>query len=432
MSAQEGEHFISVEQLQPGIFVCLDLGWMEHPFSVSSFKIKSMEQIKTIKGLHLTKVRYDPARSDTRPLPMASKPTPPVADEVAPAAQEEDPAIVAKRHLLERLAHQREAIARVERQFINAGNVVRNIARNIFSRPQETVKDAADLVEQMAESMLTDMDVTLHVMGDKMGSEEVYFHSLNVTVLCLMLAREMKLPQDQLNILGMAALFHDIGKTQIPDKITRKLDPLTKPEQTFLQQHCQFGADIAKKAGLPPAVVDIVFQHHELFDGSGYPQKLRGEQISKLASILCIVNTYDNLCNNINIANSLTPHEALSLMFAQQRSKYDSAPLGIFIRCMGVYPPGTVVKLSNDALAMVSMVNLSKPLKPIVMVFDPQVPKEQAIMLDLDKEADLNISKAIRPGLLPRNVYEYLSPRKRVSYYFDAQQKSGAQEARKP
>ena len=432
MSAQEGEHFISVDQLQPGIFVCLDLGWMEHPFSVSSFKIKSMEQIKTIKGLHLTKVRYDPAKSDTRPLPMASKPTPPVADEAAPATQEEDPAIVAKRHLLERLAHQRDAIARVERQFINAGNVVRNIARNIFSRPQETVKDAADLVEQMAESMLTDMDVTLHVMGDKMGSEEVYFHSLNVTVLCLMLGREMKLPQDQLNMLGMAALFHDIGKTQIPDKITRKLDPLTKPEQTFLQQHCQFGADIAKKAGLPPAVVDIVFQHHELFDGSGYPQKLRGEQISKLASILCIVNTYDNLCNNINITNSLTPHEALSLMFAQQRSKYDTAPLGIFIRCMGVYPPGTVVKLSNDALAMVSMVNLSKPLKPIVVVFDPQVPKEQAIMLDLDKEADLNISKAIRPGLLPRNVYDYLSPRKRVSYYFDSQQKSGAQEVRKP
>jgi putative nucleotidyltransferase with HDIG domain len=432
MSAQEGEHFISVDQLQPGIFVCLDLGWMEHPFSVSSFKIKSMEQIKTIKGLHLTKVRYDPAKSDTRPLPMASMPAVPVADEAAPPAQEEDPAIVAKRHLLERLAHQRDAIARVERQFINAGNVVRNIARNIFLRPQETVKDAADLVEQMAESMLTDMDVTLHVMGDKMGSEEVYFHSLNVTVLCLMLGREMKLPQDQLNMLGMAALFHDIGKTQIPDKITRKLDPLTKPEQTFLQQHCQFGADIAKKAGLPPAVVDIVFQHHELFDGSGYPQKLRGEQISKLASILCIVNTYDNLCNNINIANSLTPHEALSLMFAQQRSKYDSAPLGIFIRCMGVYPPGTVVKLSNDALAMVSMVNLSKPLKPIVVVFDPQVPKEQAIMLDLDKEADLNISKAIRPGLLPRNVYDYLSPRKRVSYYFDSQQKSGAQEVGKP
>lgn len=432
MGGQEGEHFISVEQLRPGIFVCLDLGWMEHPFSVSNFKIKSFEQIKTIKGLNLKRVRYDPAKSDTQPLPMPRQTAAPAAAGAQPVVQETNPAIEAKRQLMERLAQQREAIARVEKQFINAGNIVRNIARNIFSRPQETIKDAADLVQQMAESMLEDMDVTLHVMGDKIGSEEVYFHSLNVTVLCLMLGREMKLPQDQLKILGMAALFHDIGKTQVPDKITRKLDPLTKPEQSFLQQHCQFGADIAKKAGLPPEVIEIILQHHELYDGSGYPQRLRGEQISKLASILCIVNTYDNLCNNINVALSLTPHEALSLMFAQQRSKYDTVPLGIFIRCMGVYPPGTVVKLSNDALAMVSMVNLARPLKPIVVVYDPQVPKEQAIMLDLDKETDLNISKAIRPGLLPRNVYEYLSPRNRVSYYFDSQQKSGSPESRKP
>jgi len=432
MGGQEGENFIAVDQLQPGIFVCLDLGWMEHPFSVSNFKIKSMEQINTIKGLNLTRVRYDPAKSDTRPLPIPVQASVAAAVEAAPIVQEVNPAIEAKRQLLERLTQQREAIARVEKQFINAGNTVRNIARNIFSRPQETIKDAADLVEQMAESMLEDMDVTLHVMGDKVGSEEVYFHSLNVTVLCLMLAREMKLPQDQLKILGMGALFHDIGKTQIPDKITRKLDPLTKPEQSFLQQHCQFGLEIAKKAGLPPPVVEIVVQHHELYDGSGYPQKLRGEQISKLASILCIVNTYDNLCNHVNLANSLTPHEALSLMFAQQRSKYDTVPLGIFIRCMGVYPPGTVVKLSNDALAMVSMVNLARPLKPIVVVYDPQVPKERAIMLDLDKETDLNISKAIRPGLLPRNVYDYLSPRKRISYYFDSQQKSGSSESKMP
>jgi putative nucleotidyltransferase with HDIG domain len=427
MAATEGEHFITVDQLQPGIFVCLDLGWMDHPFSTSSFKIKSVEQINTIKGLNLKRVRYDPAKSDTRPLPIVTEPVaPPIVETTAAVVVEDNPAIAAKRQLLEKLSKQREAMARVEKQFVNAGNVVRNISKNIFSRPQETIKDAADLIQQIADSMLDDMDVTLHVMGDKVGSEEVYFHALNTTVLSLMLAREMKLPQDQLKTLGMAAMFHDIGKTQIPDKITRKLDPLTKPEMTFLQQHSQFGADIARKSGLPPNVVEIVFQHHELFDGSGYPQGLRGEKISKLASVLCIVNVYDNLCNHINIANSLTPHEALSLMFSQQRSKYDALPLGIFIRCMGVYPPGTVVKLSNDALGMVTMVNLARPLKPVVVVYDAQVPKEQAIILDLDTEPDLNISKAIRPGLLPRNVYDYLSPRKRISYYFDSQQKSGS------
>lgn len=423
MSAQQAEHFIAIEQLQPGIFICLDLGWMDHPFAVSSFKIKSEEQIKTLRQLNLKKIRYDPAKSDAHPLPAAvHAPAPVKAPETI---QEESPAIKAKRQLLERLTEQREAMTRVERQFINAGNTVRNITNNIFSRPQETIREATALVQQMAESMLVDFDVALHVMSDKIGSEEVYFHSLNVTVLCLMLAREMKLSNEQIMALGLGALFHDIGKSQIPDKIVRKTEPLTKPEQNFLQQHCTYGVEIAKKAKLPSAVIDMIFQHHELYDGSGYPQGLRGEQISQLASILCIVNTYDNLCNHQNIALSLTPHEALSSMFAQQRGKFATAPLGIFIRCLGVYPPGTVVKLSNDALAMVSMINVARPLKPIVVVYDPQVPKEQAIMLDLDKETDLNISKAVRPGLLPRNVYDYLSPRKRISYYFDSQQKSG-------
>lgn len=432
MEALPGEHFISVEQLQPGIFVCLDLGWMEHPFSMSSFKIKSQEQIATLKQLKLDKVRYDPAKSDAPPLPLPARSAAAAAPETSAPAQEESPAVKAKRELIERLAQQRDAIARVERQFINAGNTVRNIGRNIFSRPKETVQEAANLIEQMTESMLIDFDVALHVMGDNIGSEEVYFHSLNVTVLALMLAREMKLPHEECLELGMGALFHDIGKSQIPDKIVRKLDPLTKPEQAFLQQHCVYGAEIAKKAGLPDSVIEMIHHHHELHDGSGYPQGLIGSQISMGASILCIVNTYDNLCNHNNVAHSLTPHEALSSMYAQQRGRYSAAPLGIFIRCLGVYPPGTLVKLSNEALAMVSMVNLARPLKPIVVVYDPQVPKEHAILLDLDKEIDLNISKAIRPGLLPRNVFEYLSPRKRVSYYFDSQQKSGSTPPVKP
>lgn len=430
MTVKDAEHYISVEQLRPGIFICLDLGWMHHPFSVSSFKIKSVDQINTIKSLKLHKVRYDPAKSDVQPLPITTSTPEPEEVVEEQAVREESPAIIAKRQLLERLTQQREAIQRVEKQFVNAGNVVRNIAKNIHSKPQETIKEAADLVQQMAASMLEDMDVTLHVMADKVGADEVYFHALNVTVLCLTLAREMKMGQEELRLLGIGAMFHDIGKSMVPDKVTKKLDALTKPEVAVLQMHCQFGADIAKKAGLPKAVIDMVYQHHEFADGSGYPQQLRGDQISKLASILCVVNTYDNLCNPNNIANALTPHEALSLMFAQQRSKYAGIPLGVFIRCMGVYPPGTVVKLSNDALAMVTMVNLAKPLKPIVVVFDSHVPKEEAIMLDLDKESDLNISKAIRPGLLPRNVYEYLNPRKRVSYYFDSKQKSGSSDAR--
>jgi putative nucleotidyltransferase with HDIG domain len=421
MTKQDSEHFISVDQLQPGVYIHIDLHWMDHPFGFNSFKIKSVDQIRTLKQLKVTQVRYDPDKSDVRPLPVpaASVNAPSEPDLPAP---EEIQVMQAKRARIERLKQQREAISRVEKEFVTAANTVRNISRNIFSRPKETIQDADQLIQKMSDSLLADNDVAIHVMNEKIGAEDMYFHSLNVTVLSLMVAREMKLAAEQIRLLGLGALFHDIGKTEIPDKILLKVDPLTKSERDFLQQHCDYGVDIAKKVDLPQSVIDIVHQHHECYDGSGYPQQLKGEQISQLAQIVAIVNQYDNLCNHVNVANSLTPHEALSLMFAQQRAKYAPAPLNIFIRCLGVYPPGTVVKLSNDALAIVTSVNPSRPLKPVVLVHDPEIPKDEAIMLDLDREPDINISKAIRPSQLPRPVFEYLSPRKRVSYYFDSQE----------
>ena len=121
----------------------------------------------------------------------------------------------------------------------------------------------------------------------------------------------------------------------------------------------------------------------------------------------------------------MTPHEALSLMFAQRRAKFDTRALQVMIRCLGVYPPGTVVKLSNDAIALVSSVNPAKPLRPWVTVYDASIPKDEAIMLDLEEEPDINIAKALRPIQLPPEVYEYLSPRKRVTYYFDADSRKG-------
>jgi hypothetical protein len=126
------------------------------------------------------------------------------------------------------------------------------------------------------------------------------------------------------------------------------------------------------------------------------------------------------LCNPLILADALTPHEALSLMFAKLRGKFDPKLLQVFIRCLGVYPPGTIVQLSNGAIGMVATVNTARPMKPTVVVYDADVPKEEAILLDMERETEVNIAKAVRPAQVPREVYNYLSPRKRVSYYFDA------------
>ena len=157
-----------------------------------------------------------------------------------------------------------------------------------------------------------------------------------------------------------------------------------------------------------------------MVDGSGYPRKLKGDAINILARIVAISNYYDELCNPHNILDALTPHEALATMFAKLRTKFDAKLLQVFVRCLGVYPPGTVVQLSNGSIGMVVTINTAKPMKPMVMVYDAAIPKEEAILVDLEGESDVNISKAIRPAQLPREIYNYLSPRKQISYYFDA------------
>ena len=104
------------------------------------------------------------------------------------------------------------------------------------------------------------------------------------------------------------------------------------------------------------------------------------------------------------------------------KDKFDPKLLQVFIHCLGVYPPGTIVQLSNGVIGMVATVNTAKPMKPMIVIYDANIPKDEAILVDLQRETDLNVAKAIRPAQVPIEIYNYLSPRKRVSYYFDPAQ----------
>jgi putative nucleotidyltransferase with HDIG domain len=409
---------IRIDQLRIGLYVFLDLAWFQHPFALSHFKIKSEEQINIIRGLGLKRVRYDPAQSDR------DSPPPPASQEsAAPPTGEPSPylrqALEAKRAMMERIRVQREAAAGIEQAFVNTAKTVREVEKNLYAQPKEAVRQATRLVGQIADSILCAPELAIHVMGDRMGGEELYFHSLNVTMLALMAARDLHLPAEVIAPLGMGALFHDIGRKEIPSSILMKLEPLTQAERHLYEMHCQYGVTMGQRLGLTPPVLKIIHEHHEMFDGSGYPQKLKGEAIGLLSRIVALANHYDELCNPFNPAAALTPHEALSLMFARSRSKFDPKLLQVFIRCLGVYPPGTIVQLANGVIGMVATVNTQKPMKPMIVIYDEATPRDEAILVDLDRESDLSIAKAIRPAQLPTEIYNYLSPRQRISYYFD-------------
>ena len=165
--------------------------------------------------------------------------------------------------------------------------------------------------------------------------------------------------------------------------------------------------------------MQAVAQHHERADRSGFPARLEASSWDKLGQIVALVNHYERLCNPSHGGACLTPHEALSVMFAQHQGKFDPGLLGIFIRMMGVYPPGSVVQLVDERYAIVVSVNPARPLRPRIVVYDRSIPKEQAQVWDLEELPGVGIRRSLRPPQLPREVLDYLSPRQRICYFFE-------------
>ncbi len=408
---------ISIDQVRIGLYVHLD-AWLEHPFLFSSFKIRNENQLRVLRTLGLKEITYFPDRSDAAPLP------PPKSDAPPPPPPATDPEVEAmwraKKARREMLARQREAFGRCEKKFASGMASVKGLLRNLFSRPQESHEQAQALVTDMVDSLLAEKDVLIHLMNAKSGDEGAYYHALNVTMLSLMLAREAGFDASEMRELGEGALLHDIGKEKVPSQILLKKAPWTAAERHFYQQHVVYGVELAGKlANLPAGAMQAIALHHEALDGSGFPGRLSGARIGRFARVVAIANAFDNYCNRPNPADSMIPSEALSHMFKKERDRYDPGLMQHFIRCLGVYPPGSVVKLNNDAVGLVVSVNSAQLLHPTVMLYDPDVPREEALLVNMADEPDLSVVATLRPASLSREVFEYLNPRSRISYFAD-------------
>jgi len=233
------------------------------------------------------------------------------------------------------------------------------------------------------------------------------------------MGRSFGLGQSELLDLGVGAMLHDIGKIDLPERVRHRHDDFSAAESTFYEQHVTHGVARASKMRLSAGATLVIAQHHEHADGSGFPIGLGSERMTPASCIVALVNRYDNLCNPVLPSKALTPHEALSLLFAQGKNKVDPTILGAFIKMMGVYPPGSVVQLTDDRFAVVVGVNSARPLKPRVLTHDPKVPADEALIVDLEAAVGLGIRRSIKPAALPCEALASLSPRRRVAYFFE-------------
>jgi HD-GYP domain-containing protein (c-di-GMP phosphodiesterase class II) len=421
--------FVSANDLRLGLFVDLDLGWMAHPFPSSRFKLTSQRQIEVLKGLGVDRIRFIPAKSD---LPAADNAdAAPVPPDAAAAAQAQalEASQQAQRLVQQRArarADQQQSLNQCERRFAESAQQYRNTLVLLHGKPAEAARLCKELVQGLAAEMLQQGDTAIRLLTEVAG-DKASMHPVNVTVLSLLLGCAMGMPEAELVDLGLAAFLHDIGKVELPERLRRTEENFSSAEHKAYQAHVGHSVRMARTMALSPGVVQCIAQHHELADGSGFPERIKLEAQSPGARILALVNRYDGLCNPARPSTSMTPHEALAAIFSQQKTRFDGAALSAFIRLIGVYPPGSVVQLNDERHALVVSVNAARPLKPRVMVHEPSTPRHEALILDLELAPNASIRRSLKPASLPAAALDYLQPRQRICYFFEPVEKSAVE-----
>ena len=412
---------IETAELCIGMFIHLDLGWMSHPFALSSFRINDASQIATIRSLGLARVRWSPDKSDEPALPRSSPapatPRPSAEAEAStlaptrPPARERDARRAA-------LVARRVAVELCQRQYAEAAQGWRQVTEQTRHDPRGAGQRLGALSRALVDKMIGAREVSIRVLAET--ADDRASHALNVSVIALLLGKVAGLAETDLQDLGVGALSHDIGKLDLPRRLHR-LDPdFSSAETSLYREHVAHGVALGQRMGLAPGAQLVIAQHHEHADGSGFPLGLDINRMSVAARMVALVNRYDTLCHPTQLAQALTPHEALSRLFTQDKRQYDATLLTSFVRMMGVYPPGSAVQLTDDRYGLVDSVNSSRPLKPRVLVHDPRVARDEPLLVDLANEPALGIRRSLPSAQLPRAALDVLQPTPRVNWFFEA------------
>lgn len=396
---------VPLQELALGSFVILDLPWFEHPFPFSSFLVDRAELLAQVRALPLDSVRVDLQRSRFVRQPVEQAPLETAAE--SPAAGE-----IARREKVARRDRGERVLASIDgarQRAAQAERALQDIAGRIADDPAGVAAASNALLGALCAELLECGEAAVCMLGERQDAGSTYSHSMNVTVLSLLLGKALGFDAARLRVLGLAAVLHDAGRAG--GRLTD--DP----------GHPLAGARLAERAGLPDAVVRAIAQHHEAADGSGFPDGLTADRTVSAARVIHIADSYDRMCNPVGGAARLSPYEALAQLYVRDKLRYDADFLARLVRLLGVYPPGSLVELSTGASAMVVAANPRRPLQPVLLVHDQGADVGQLRLIELASHPRIAIRRALRPGELTDAARERLLPGRQVAYYFvDAEQ----------
>lgn len=385
---------IEKDQVRAGMWIHAIKGvWFFHPFWRGKFLLEHSDDVDALRSARISGViidtdkgldiKVDPPKAANQPAP-----SPAAAPAPQPAPARANPRRSAKPRLAPiapaPAARQKPAAPETCSMAAELGRARKtvNLARRLMSQLLKQVRsgDTIDaeklgpLVDEIADSLSRNNSTLTSVLRLKRKDEYTYMHSVTVSALMINLARELDFSEEKVREAGMAGLLHDIGKMAIDDSILNKAGRLTDAEFASMRQHPERGHSVLRKDDtLSALVMDVALHHHEKVDGTGYPHRLSGDEITLLSRMGAVCDVYDAVTSDRPYKAPWTPAEAIHEMLSWN-GHFDEYVLAAFVRSVGVYPVGSLVRIPGDRLAIVIETHRKHPERPTVRAFASTTP----------------------------------------------------------
>jgi len=357
---------IHTKQVRLGMFVQEMKGsWIDHPFWRKSFVLQDPEDLKKLRASKIQAVVIDTSKG----IDVIEEPATPVnTPDPIPVVK---PAVVVPAPLQKR-AH-RTTASEERAQAVKLLNASKAAVTSMFEEVRMgkaiNAHDALPLVDEITASVSRNESALISLVRLKNKDDYTYMHSVAVCAMMVALARELELSAEETKEAGLAGLLHDIGKMAVPQEILDKPGALTPEEFEQVKLHPARGYELLQQASnVGEIALDVCLHHHEKIDGSGYPDQLGADQISVFAKMGAVCDVYDAITSNRPYKAGWEPGVSLQRM-AKWSNHFDSVVFKAFVKSVGIYPIGSLVKLKSGRLAVVIDQSPKSLLTPVVKVF---------------------------------------------------------------